>query len=289
MGSAQTWRYVRHEVSLGVGVSNFLGDLGGARGIGTHYFKDLKARSTRPSMMGSYKFMISPAFSVKGSIIWGYLHGDDAVTKNAVRNNRNLSFRSVLGEFSAICEFYPWGERVSPRYKVGGIHGNATFTLMPYVYLGVGLSLFNPKASINGNWVALQPLGTEGQGIGFNPDPYKRYTMVFPAGIGGKYMIDKKWSLSFDLSFRYTLSDYIDDVSTTYKDPAVLEAFYGPESAALSDRSLTNDGNVGVNIWNNGLVEYKQRGNPNDKDAYMFAIFSVNYRFTKGATYIPKF
>ena len=27
-GNTQTWRYVRHEVSLGVGVSNFLGDLG---------------------------------------------------------------------------------------------------------------------------------------------------------------------------------------------------------------------------------------------------------------------
>jgi len=288
-GEAQTWRYVRHEVSLGVGVSNFLGDLGGARGIGTHYFKDLKARSTRPSLMGSYKFMLSPAFSVKASVIWGYLHGDDAITKNEIRNNRNLSFRSMLGEFSAICEFYPWGERVSPRYKVGGIYGNATFTIMPYMYLGVGLSLFNPKASINGNWVALQPLGTEGQGIGYNPDPYKRYTMVFPAGIGGKYMIDKKWSLSFDLSFRYTLSDYIDDVSGTYYHPDLIEAAYGADAAALSNRAIVQDGNAGVITYANGLSEYKQRGNPNDKDAYMFAIFSVNYRFTKGATYIPKF
>lgn len=288
-GRTQTWRYVRHEVSLGVGVSNFLGDLGGARGIGTHYFKDLKARSTRPSMMGSYKFMLSPAFSVKGSLIWGYIHGDDAVTKNVVRNNRNLSFRSMIGEASAICEFYPWGERVSPRYKVSGIAGNQTFTIMPYMYLGVGVTFFNPKASLNGQWHALQPLGTEGQGLGVRPDKYKRYTMVFPAGIGGKYMIDKTWSLSFDLSFRYTLSDYLDDVSTTYYHPDELIAAYGQQSADLSNRAIEQNGDIGVLVYPDGLTDYKQRGNPNDKDAYMFAIFSVNYRFTKGATYIPKF
>jgi hypothetical protein len=289
LGEAQTWRYVRHEVSLGVGVSNFLGDLGGARGIGTHYFKDIKVKSTRPSLMGSYKFMISPAFSIKGSVIWGYLHGDDAITRNDIRSNRNLSFKTMLGEFSAICEFYPLGERVSPRYKVSGVHGNATFTIMPYIYLGVGLSLFNPKASINGDWLELQPLGTEGQGIGYNPAKYDRYTMVFPAGVGGKYMIDKKWSLSFDLSVRYTLSDYIDDVSTIYYDPVALDAAYGPDAAALSNRSIIQDGNAGIADLGNGLIEYKQRGNPNNKDAYMFAIFSVNYRIIKGATYIPKF
>ena len=288
-GAGQTWRYVRHEVGFGVGVSNFLGDLGGARGIGTHYFKDLKARSTRPALTASYKYMISPSFSVKGTAIWGYLHGDDAITKNVIRNNRNLSFRSMLGEFSATCEFYPWGERVSPRYKVHGIAGNQTFTIMPYMYLGVGVALFNPKANLNGTWYELQPLGIEGQGLPNMPEKYKRYTMVFPGGIGAKYMIDKRWSLSFDLSMRYTLSDYIDDVSTTYYHPDLIEAANGPEAAALSNRALINDGNVGVNVWNNELVEYKQRGDPRDKDAYMFAIFTVNYRFTKGATYIPKF
>ncbi len=290
LGQSQTWRYVRHEVCLGVGVSNFLGDLGGAKGIGTHYFKDLKARSTRPSFMGGYKFMISPAFSVKATALWGYLHGDDAVTKNDIRNNRNLSFRSMIGEFNAVCEFYPLGERVSPRYKVSGINGNKTFTLMPYMFAGVGLTLFNPKASYNGNWIALQPLGTEGQGLPGRPEKYKKYTMNFPLGVGVKYMIDKHWSLSFDLSVRYTLSDYIDDVSTSYYHPAAIEAANGPEAAALSDRSVDPSlGWTGVNVLPNGLVNYQQRGDPNWNDAYMFAIFSLNYRFSKGATYIPKF
>ena len=82
---AQSWRFVRHEVSFGVGVSNFLGDLGGAKGIGTHYFKDLKGRSTRPSLIAGYKYMFTPNISGKVTALWGYLHGDDAVTKNLVR------------------------------------------------------------------------------------------------------------------------------------------------------------------------------------------------------------
>lgn len=290
ISNAQAWRYVRHEVSFGVGVSNFLGDLGGAKGIGTHYFKDLKAQSTRPSLIAGYKFMISPAFSVKATALWGFLHGDDAVTKNVIRNNRNLSFRSMLGEFNAIFEFYPWGERVSPRYKIRGIAGNEAITLMPYFFTGFGMSLFNPKAQYNGDWIALQPLGTEGQGLPGRPDKYKRITMNFPLGAGVKYLIDRKWSITFDLSVRYTLSDYLDDVSTTYYHPDAIEAAYGPEAAELSDQAADPSlGYTGVVVYQNGLVNYMQRGNPKYNDAYMFAIFSLNYRFSQGATYIPKF
>ncbi|UKN03432.1 DUF6089 family protein [Paracrocinitomix mangrovi] len=285
--NAQQWRFVRHEVNFGVGVSNFLGDLGGAKGIGTHYFKDLRGRSTRPAIELGYKFTITPAFSVKTSVVWGYLNGDDATTKNLIRNNRNLHFRSMIGDWSVVGQWYPWEERISHRYKISGIYGNRTFTIMPYVSLGMGMTMFNPKAKYNGNWVALQPLHTEGQGMMGRPEPYKRITMNFPIGIGAKYLITSQWSLGFELSVRYTLSDYIDDVSTTYYKPG---SFTDPVALELQDRSLDpNLGWTGVTEFDNGLVNYKQRGNPNYNDAYMFAIFSVHYRFTKGQTYIPKF
>lgn len=287
---AQTWRYVRNEVSFGVGASNFLGDLGGAKGIGTHGIKDLKLAMTRPSIQIGYKYMINPGFSVKGTAIWGYLNGDDANTKNFVRNNRNLSFRSAIGEFAVLAEFYPWGERVTPKYKIVGVNGNESFTIMPYFYTGVGFTLFNPKAKYNGNWVALQPLGTEGQGLAGRPDKYKRYTMCFPIGMGLKYLIDKQWSISFDLSLRYTLSDYIDDVSTSYYLPSEIAAANGPDAAALSDRAIDPSlGISGVMQYSNGVNNYLQRGNPKYNDAYMFAIFAVHYRFKQGTTFIPKF
>lgn len=284
---AQSWRYARHEASFGVGVSNFLGDLGGAKSIGTHYFKDLKARSTRPSIMAGYKFMISPSWSVRTNLVWGYLHGDDAVTKNEIRSNRNLSFRSMIGEWNVMGEFYPWTERVSHRYKIRGIAGNRTLTINPYIAVGVGMTLFNPKALHNGTWVALQPLATEGQGNPGRPEPYKRMTMNFPIAVGVKYLITSQWSVGFELTVRYTLSDYIDDVSTTYYLPSTFD---DPVAYELQDRSLNPDlGWTGVSVQPNGLVNYLQRGDPKYNDAYMFAIFSVHYRFTQGQTYIPKF
>jgi hypothetical protein len=287
---AQTWRGMRHEVYFGLGASNFLGDLGGARGIGSHNIKDLKISATRPSLQAGYKFMILPALSVKGQVTWGYLSGDDAKTKNEIRNNRNLSFRSVIGEVAAMAQYYPMEERIHPRYKIRGVNGNKTFSVMPYFFAGVGVSFFNPKALYNGSWVALQPLHTEGQGMAGRPDAYKRVTLAFPIGAGLKYLINKQWAISFEMSLRYTLSDYIDDVSTSYYHPDQIEAAYGPVAAALSDRSLDPDkGFTGVYTYPNGVTNYFQRGDPRWNDAYMFAIFSVHYRINEKTIFIPKF
>jgi hypothetical protein len=286
----QSWRGMRHEVYAGVGVSNFLGDLGGARGDASHTIKDLRMSATRPTMQGGYKFMALPVLSVKGQLTWGYLSGDDAKTKNLVRNTRNLSFRSVLWEFSAMAQYYPLQERIHPRYKIRGVNGNKTFSVMPYVFTGFGFALFNPKAKYMNDWVALQPLGTEGQGLAGRPDRYKRITLALPFGMGLKYLVDKVWAISFELSVRYTLSDYIDDVSTTYYHPDQIDAAYGAPGGALSDRAIDPDNGItGVVTYNNGMTNYLQRGDPRWNDAYMFAIFSAHYRINKGTTYIPKF
>lgn len=289
-GSGQAWRYVRHEVQFGVGASNFLGDLGGSKGIGTHGIKDLRIKPTRPTLTAGYKFMITPAMSVRAVVIWGYLSGDDAHTKNVIRNNRNLSFRSMLGEASALYEYYPWGDRVVPNYKVTGIAGTKSITFIPYFYTGIGISFFNPKAKYNGDWVALQPLATEGQGLAGRPDKYKRVTMTIPIGAGLKYMVDRQWSVSLDLSLRYTMTDYIDDVSTSYYRPDMIEANYGTVAADLSDRAVDPSlGFTGAIPMGDGRYNYLQRGNPKYNDAYMFAIISVHYRFKRGQTFIPKF
>jgi hypothetical protein len=150
--------------------------------------------------------------------------------------------------------------------------------------------MFNPKANYNGDWIALQPLGTEGQGLAGRPDKYKRVTVSFPIGVGAKYLIDRQWSISFELSLRYTLSDYIDDVSTSYYIPSEIEAANGAIAADLSDRALDpSKGLSGVVALGDGRNNYLQRGDPRYNDAYMFGIFSVHYRFIKGQTFIPKF
>ena len=290
VSTAQAWKYSRNEVQFGIGASNFLGDLGGANAIGTHGVKDFRFSMTRPTLMFGYKYMVTPAVSLKGSIVTSLLSGDDATTMEVARQNRNLSFRSGLLEFGVTAELYPFTEKTNHNYKIRGVWGSRSITLSPYFVTGIGFSLFQPKANLNGDWIKLQPLGTEGQGLGGRPDKYRRYTMSFPIGVGVKYLIDRNWSIGFEMSLRYTLSDYIDDVSTSYYIPSEIEAAYGATAATLADRALDPSlGTTGVNQFADGSNNYLQRGNPNYNDAYTFAIFSVHYRLRKGTKFIPKF
>lgn len=288
--NAQAWRRSRHEVQLGIGASSFFGDLGGSKTIGTHAFKDYNFKATRPTIMAGYKYMLTPAISFKGSFITSYLSGDDALTKNPVRQNRNLSFRSGLWELATTVELYPFTEHVRHNYRVSGTWGSNKITISPYFVTGIGVSFFQPKAKYNGDWVKLQPLGTEGQGLAGRPDKYHRYTIAIPMGIGFKFLIDKHWSIGLETSLRYTFTDYMDDVSTSYYLPNAIAAANGTIAAALSDRALDPSlGYTGVIQYANGVNNYMQRGDPNFTDAYSFTIISVHYRLIKGAKFIPRF
>ncbi len=290
IANAQAWRRSRHEIQMGIGASNFLGDLGGSRGVGTHGVKDYNFQSSRPTIMAGYKYMLTPAISLKASFITAYVSGDDALTKNFVRQNRNLSFRSGLWETAISVEMYPFTEHVRHNYRVSGTWGSKSITVSPYFVTGIGFTFFQPKAKYNGEWVKLQPLGTEGQGLAGRPDKYKRYTLAIPLGIGAKFLIDKHWSIGIEASLRYTFTDYIDDVSTSYYLPNEIEAAYGPVAAALSDRALDPSlGYTGVYQYANGANNYLQRGDPNYNDAYTFTIISVHYRLIKGTKFIPRF
>ena len=81
---------------------------------------------------------------------------------------------------------------------------------------------------------------------------------------------------------RKTFTDYIDDVSTTYFDLTLIESAYGSVAAALSDRSLGP---------HPSYITFpdEQRGDPRDLDAYMFAIFSINYKIKSTRGGLPRF
>ncbi|MFD1553775.1 hypothetical protein DNU06_09700 [Putridiphycobacter roseus] len=288
--SAQTWKYMRQEFQVGIGASSFFGELGGAKGDAKHDIRDIRFSATRPVLNLGYKYMLHPIVSVKGLFTMAILSGDDASTDNLIRSNRNLSFKSGLFEMDGIVEIYPFGERISRRYRIKGVGGRSAFSISPYFSFGVGIAAFQPKAELDGVWYKLQPLGTEGQGLAGRPDKYKRYTYALPLAVGAKYFIDRNWSVGFELSVRYTGSDYIDDVSTSYYLADEIEAAYGPVAAALSDRGIDKTlGETGVIQYSNGGNNYLQRGDPKWNDAYSLAIISIHYRLRKGTRFIPKF
>lgn len=281
-GYTQSWKYLRHEVNIGLGTSHFLGELGGANDIGSSGikgFKDLEFKLTRPTVNLGYRFYISPMFAVKGDLSYGRLNGDDALTTETFRQNRNLSFRSPVIELAARFEFYPLKEYFGHLYRTNGVVGKKVNHWSPYIFLGVGGAWFNPKAKYQGDWVALQPLKTEGV-------DYKKIMGVFPMGLGVKYAISNQLSIGLEMGLRYTTSDYVDDVSDVYVDQSGSDAM----TQYLADPNLGL-----VQPYTDGTYTYDptapgmQRGDPSNKDAYVFTLVTLNYKFLRGRMNLPKF
>lgn len=286
---SQSWKYYRHEFHLGLGATSFLGELGGANQIGTNGLKDLEFSMSRPAVEAAYHYVIIPELKLKGSLLYGLLKGDDRLTTEKFRNNRNLHFRSPVVEITAQLQYFPFKEKISHLYRIRGTRGKKTSFLSPYVSTGISAFYFNPKAKYtDGRWYALQPLGTEGQGLAGGPARYKRFQIGIPLGIGLNYAMNKVWSIGIEFSGRITFTDYIDDVSTVYYDNTTILNNSGAVAAYFADPSKHDPDLIlqsGIDPTTTGF----QRGDSSDKDRFMFAIFSVHYRLLKGRAHTPKF
>lgn len=271
------------EARLGIGTSNTLSELGGANRIGTHFYRDYEFVMTRPALhLGVRYYIPESRWAGTFNIVYARVAGRDNLTKDPYRENRNLNFRSYILEFSVQGEYYFRKKQTGARYSIREVVGAKQVNMDWYLFAGIGGFWFNPKGQYNGNWYALQPLHTEGQTLLPTRKAYHRFTGCVPIGLGGKYGINNQISVGFEAGFRYTFTDYLDDVSSTYVDPAVLLG--GPKgqlSANLADPSLgTIPGQTTVG---------EQRGDPRHKDVYMMLLFNVNYKLTDSRGRLPKF
>ncbi len=263
----------------GIGPTNFLGELGGANQVGTHFLKDFDLSSTRYCLNGGLRYRDNPYFGFKAVLSMAMLAGNDALTAEPFRHNRNLSFRTPIIELTVQAEFYFLREKSKNLYKLSGLSSRKkkkNFTA--YVFTGVGVFFFVPQAKYNGTWYNLRKLHTEGQGLPGGPKQYSNFSISIPVGIGVRHAVNKKWSVGAELSFRKTFTDYIDDVSGRYYDKSKLTQAYGSVSAALADPSI---GNIPGATLPNGDGIGAQRGDPRYKDAYMFFTINIGYKFTK--------
>jgi len=236
----------RHEVGLFFGSTSYFGDIN----------PTLVFSMPRIAAGGLYRFNIDNHIALRvNGMIGSVASSDGNVQHNTIRN---LSFRSSIMEASLKGEvnYFPF------------VPGDLKYARTPYVFGGIGVFRFNPKAQLNGEWIALNPLGTEGQGSPLYPDRtrYSLTSVNLLFGLGFKFNITRQFSGAFEWGMRRTSTDYLDDVSTTFVHP---DAFANnPDALALYDRSLHNRGNN----------THLQRGNPNVNDWYSFAGFVLTYR-----------
>ena len=266
------------ELGGSVGAMNSLTDIGGKKGIGGKFVKDLNVGNTEFTggvyVAALYKYTVGLRLEVN----FGKLSAADSVLKDVdlnniarARYNRNLSFRTNITEVAAIAEFHPlfafidWASRDGDPPR-----------LSPYVMAGISYFNFNPQAKLNGNWVDLQPLSTEGQGFAEYPDrkPYKLNGIAVPVGGGLKYELSPLFNIRAEFMYRPTNTDYIDDVSTRYIDKSLFSNYF--TGNRLVNAILLSDRNRGE--YAPQTLPDKKRGNIKDKDNF----FSFNLKIGIG-------
>ncbi|MFY0674744.1 MAG: hypothetical protein JXQ87_15200 [Bacteroidia bacterium] len=238
--SAQT-----NEFGASIGLSNYLGDLAPSVSIKEfHPQFGAFAKRNRANGFVSWKYAIN----------YATISGSDA---NFERNTtRNLDFKTNLLEASVQFEFNFQKFFIGLRAE----------KFSPYAFIGLGGVYFNPQGTYNGEWIDLRPLSTEGQGLNGGPNTYSNFALIAPMGGGFKWELGRRWNIYAYSGFRYSFSDYLDDVSSNYFDLAEINEQKGEIAANMADKS---DGQ----IFNHG----KQRGNSQRSDWYFFTGFSISY------------
>jgi hypothetical protein len=282
------WKHYRKEWQFSFGASNTLTDLGGKDQIGTNFLKDWELTQTRYCGRISFGYYFSPSFIYRSSINAGLIKGDDKTTKEPFRSNRNLNFSSVVLEFNQNIQFLVVREKLGNKYGLKNIKGRKigakARSIGFYLTAGVGVFYYNPKSTYQGKSVFLRDLHTEGQGLENGPKQYKRVSIDIPLGFGLRKALSRQWGMYLEFTQHYTFTDYLDDVSTSYYDPAALLAAYGPASVAMADPNLGFFVNPGGDSY--ATAPGEQRGDYTDKDNFMFLTLGAFYKVnTKSSSY----
>lgn len=281
--SGANWKKYRKEVSFQLGASGFLGDLGGLNTSGTDFSPiDMEYSLARPALSVAYRYKLSKHINWQSSLNYLLVAGDDKLTKDIYRSNRNLNFKSNIFELSTRFEVAIFTQKVGHRYSLRNTKAKRSSNKFTEVtaFIGLGAFYFNPKGRnpITGKFENLYNLHTEGQGLPGGPKQYKRLSISIPMGIAWRSAISKYWTIGMEFCFRKTFSDYIDDVSTTYYDKSALLDAYGPKSVTMADPTLDIiPGGTGPNGDGTGA----QRGDK-EKDSFMAL------QVTVGRTFAPK-
>ena len=240
--SAWSWQRQSHvSISFGIGSSSYYGELKES---------DFGIDFSR-AFTGGVSYRFTDFISLRGELTYYRISGTDSDNgPESSLYNRNLSFEANNFELSGQAVFNLYPEDIGYIKK--------SF-LNPIAFIGLGITTQSPKAEINGQKFSLRSLQTEGVS-------YNAIAVVIPFGVGVKLNVSKNINIGIEAGYRYTFTDYLDDVSSVYVDNA---SFTDPIAQALADR--------GPEIGRPLRQEGDKRGNPDASDHYF--IFGVKAEY----------
>ena len=324
--------------------SFFKGNIFGDMPITRSFLFDLNIQSTNFAANFSYLYYLRNKLALRLSLSYSKVSGDDSFSGDFFRMNRGLNFNTHIAEGSGIIEFTLLPEKVGNRYnlknKFGKKIGGRNQKFGVYVFAGFGGFYYDPCGTnkfLNADTVnvgdgqkyRLRELHTEGQGFEGGPEifseevtgkehsTYKNFAICIPFGFGIKKAFHSTAGIKLEAGYRFTNTDYLDDVSTVYYDRDKLKEqmtehagvelaniayiMSGTQTGAQYEyvgyaTTYDIDGNP---IYPNGATPVSdiggtnpyrltrtrtepghERGGPKYDDSYMFLTFSVYKKLT---------
>lgn len=285
LGLSQVQAQYAWDIGVHLGGANYLGEMGGKDQPRRDFVWDMKLSQTRWCVGFFARRKINRLISINSGILYMRIQGADELTEDyRPRRGRNLNFRNDMIELYLRPEFTIYQDndlggrgRYRLDFRLFGYVGIAGFYHSPQgKYVGTDNAVLS-----NGDWVALRPLTTE-------LVEYGSIGLSIPAGIGFHFTQRRRHRYGFDLGWRTTFTDYLDDASTVYEDPAQMPGGLGGEAALMYDQShwayiedptLPAPENYGW--WGDTPGPSKKpkniRGDPTHNDSYLTMTFTYSY------------
>lgn len=288
--SSLSFGQYRWEFGAKAGVANYLGDIGGYHHERRDGPLDMRFEQTNWTLGAYSRYNFSRTISVQAEFNAARIRGADYLSSNPARVARNLSFRNLVMELGIRPEVTIFYDN-----DVGGRgYYNPDFRL--YAFAGIAGIYHNPQGSLDGkDWVNLAELNTEGRN-----QPYSKFALAIPVGLGLYFTHQRNHRFGWEIGWRTTFTDYLDDVSDRYGNPDNMSetgaAFSNRSSLAhinevnqqaisegldpINAESFEISSLTGENIHNE-LIEVhdvaQKRGDPTRNDSYIFTQFSYGY------------
>ncbi|NNM94106.1 MAG: hypothetical protein HKL88_01420 [Bacteroidia bacterium] len=265
-----------------VGLTNYLGKIGGLEKTAQPFILDMKLPETRWDIGGYVRYKLRDPFLIEADLDLLRISGADSLSTNPGRRGRNLNFRNTMVSLAVkgMWTFYENSD-LGHTYRFRNSFNS-------YLFLGVGMIYQNPQGygdppgGHGTGWYYLEPLHTGGE------NGYSLFVPTIPMGAGMYFTLSKIYRIGWELGWNYTFSRYLDDIGTDYPSAAQW-ANMSPEAQYFSNRNpqlspsaqaqLEQQG-VAYNNYGPGNTRGVRAGEANTlsrHESYLTSIFSFGY------------
>ncbi len=278
-------------IGMTVGMADLWGDVGTKSPI--DHYNNMNYSDNMHGMGGLFaRYAFQAGFALRLGVNYGMVGAADNMNIDRVKKTetmdkdpyqrylRNLDVRTRIWEIGFLCEFQPL--RFNPESRI------ARMSWQPSLLIGFNAFNFRPQGKFKsknggaatGQWIDLYDLHIEGDGFDFPgaPAKYNLWQFNIPIGIGSKWDLSKSVALSIEYVYRMTFTDYLDNVSQKYIDPALYDKYLTPQKAELAKAMADKSWEIDQSITHQ---PGELRGNNKGKDGYSTISLTFFYKFKK--------